>query len=1123
MSDFINMLQNLMSPDNALRSQAESYFNAQVESNSIEITQNLVQILSNKESDLILRSFAGILLRRSLDRVSSVVGPDVVSQLRAALMQIFMTEESKVILKRISHAMAQSASDGTWPDLLPSLIAQSQQNQQQSDALIAILNLIEIVSEYSSDDIVKNLTVIGGFLASLLTASDINVQIACAKASGACIVTLEDDSARESFKPALNPIINVLGATLTAGEETEATTIMEHLVTIAQIQPLFFKGTVENVVAAMVQVAGSEGLEFPTRSMALELLVTLTESAPALARRCPALIQNLVPIAMSIMTDLDDTDTEWSAEKYTVESNDDNYFVGEEAIERAAAGLGGKSSAQPIMEAVNTYYARAEPESRRAAVAAMHRLAEGAPKFFKIHLPSAVEMLRLAVNDVSPRVQYEAIQMVGRLGSLYPGKIEDIINTFMQVLSHRLADPAVCDKVRGHAASALINIINPESCQTDVLEPHLPDLLNSLCVCLQGAPLEVQSPCLTLLGCAAQVSVEEFKPFYSSFMPGVKQILHNACGEQFMELRGKAMQCVGLIGEAVGDEVFAGDALEIMQLLIRAIGHQEANSDVLFDSILPACARISKALGAKFEPFLPFVMTPVFTGAAQVIQFSMVDADDDQEDGEAEHDEDAGTDSAVINLGNGVRKKVTLNTHAVQQKAQAARLLYEFSANMKGNLKTYLSPMLDHLLPLVTDKNSGEIRSSALLGLASLFEAVVDAAKKGFVGVDVVASTFSSSMAKLLESLKGEVRAEVRACAGEAIRDVLIACYESGEENADGSRGAVMVGPDLSQAAYLSAELMERCGESVARRNEKVNSIASNDALDTEDEEQFAELLEEEEGLLSDMVDAIGQLLKILGEEFMAIFDSTVATKFAPYLSNDQPNALQIIAVCMLDDAIEFGGATAHKYIPQVMNAFVNNLSSEDSVLRQSSAYGLAQIVRVAPQYIIPQFQTVVQSLISLATSPDAQEDENEGTTENALFAIGCILSDQNFRAGAVDWVNVSPSNLCQIWLQGLPLKADDKEAKITSAMLCNAIENQDALVLGENCANAPDIIRIFAEVLHSVNNISGKSNYAHSATISRMQILLKGLCSNVNGAAAAASSKLTQAQQQVLSNAVNA
>ena len=47
----------------------------------------------------------------------------------------------------------------------------------------------------------------------------------------------------------------------------------------------------DGVVSAMLTVARSAQLEFPTRSLALELLVTLTETAPALARRCAGLTE----------------------------------------------------------------------------------------------------------------------------------------------------------------------------------------------------------------------------------------------------------------------------------------------------------------------------------------------------------------------------------------------------------------------------------------------------------------------------------------------------------------------------------------------------------------------------------------------------------------------------------------------------------------------------------------------------------------------------------------------------------------------------------------------------------------------------------------------------------------
>lgn len=81
-------------------------------------------------------------------------------------------------------------------------------------------------------------------------------------------------------------MITVLGTALNNGDELDATGIMEHLVCIAQQQPMFFKGVLDDVVEAMLAVASATGLEFSTRSIALELMVTLTETAPALARRC---------------------------------------------------------------------------------------------------------------------------------------------------------------------------------------------------------------------------------------------------------------------------------------------------------------------------------------------------------------------------------------------------------------------------------------------------------------------------------------------------------------------------------------------------------------------------------------------------------------------------------------------------------------------------------------------------------------------------------------------------------------------------------------------------------------------------------------------------------------------
>lgn len=54
-------------------------------------------------------------------------------------------------------------------------------------------------------------------------------------------------------------------------------------------------------------------------------------------------------------------------------------------------------------------------------------------------------------------------------------------------------------------------------------------------------------------------------------MPGIISLLREATSADLTLLRGKAMECTGLIGEAVGVDVFAADALEIMQLFMNAL------------------------------------------------------------------------------------------------------------------------------------------------------------------------------------------------------------------------------------------------------------------------------------------------------------------------------------------------------------------------------------------------------------------------------------------------------------------------------------------------------------------------------------------------------------------------
>ena len=83
------------------------------------------------------------------------------------------------------------------------------------------------------------------------------------------------------------------------------------------------------------------------------------------------------------------------------------------------------------------------------------------------------------------------------------------------------------------------------------------------------------------------------------------KVIAQAIGEEFTSLRGKAMQCVGLMGIAVGAERFAPDALEVMEILLSGCGGQALDANhpqTLF--VIESCAQICTAVKAEFVPYV---------------------------------------------------------------------------------------------------------------------------------------------------------------------------------------------------------------------------------------------------------------------------------------------------------------------------------------------------------------------------------------------------------------------------------------------------------------------------------------------------------------------------------------
>lgn len=207
---------------------------------------------------------------------------------------------------------------------------------------------------------------------------------------------------------------------------------------------------------------------------------------------------------------------------------------------------------------------------------------------------------------------------------------------------------------------------------------------------------------------------------------------------------------------------------------------------------------------------------------------------------------------------------------------------------------------------------------------------------------------------------------------------------------------------------------------------------------------------------------------------------------------------MQILAVCLVDDCIEYGGASAQKYIQQMIPLFLSNMDSDNNVLRQCSTYGIAQSLRFAPTICAPSLSTLVPKLMAFVTNPASQEEENEGARENAVYALGTVYHNRQYRT--VSWGGVEPSQLTSLWLQSLPLRADEQEAKTANSQLCDMVENGDLNVAGENYGNLAHLLRIISDVFLDPSVSSSTSNQsnsmAHFSTLERMKTIVRQVVS---------------------------
>ncbi|ELW71512.1 Importin-5 [Tupaia chinensis] len=620
---------------------------------------------------------AAVLLRRLLssafDEVYPTLPSDVQTAIKSELLMIIQMETQSSMRKKICDIAAELArnlidEDGNnqWPEGLKFLFdSVSSQNMGLREAALHIFwNFPGIFGNQQQHylDVIKRMLV-----QCMQDQEHPSIRTLSARATAAFILANEHNvTLFKHFADLLPGFLQAVNDSCYQNDDS----VLKSLVEIADTVPKYLRPHLEATLQLSLKLCGDTSLNNMQRQLALEVIVTLSETAAAMLRKHTNIVAQTIPQMLAMMVDLEE-DEDWAnADELEDDDFDSNAVAGESALDRMACGLGGKLVLPMIKEHIMQMLQNPDWKYRHAGLMALSAIGEGCHQQMEGILNEIVNFVLLFLQD-------------------------PVIAALLQTMEDQGNQ-----RVQAHAAAALINFT--EDCPKSLLIPYLDNLvkhLHSIMVLklqelIQKGTKLVLEQVVTSIASVADTAEEKFVPYYDLFMPSLKHIVENAVQKELRLLRGKTIECISLIGLAVGKEKFMQDASDVMQLLLKTQTdfNDMEDDDPQISYMISAWARMCKILGKEFQQYLPVVMGPLMKTASIKPEVALLDT----QDMENMSDDDGWE---FVNLGD--QQSFGIKTAGLEEKSTACQMLVCYAKELKEGFVEYTEQVVKLMVPLL--------------------------------------------------------------------------------------------------------------------------------------------------------------------------------------------------------------------------------------------------------------------------------------------------------------------------------------------------------------------------------------------------------------------------------------
>lgn len=1065
-AELLYLLENLRSPDNAVRKAAEAQYESILGQNTVLVMCGLAEICAVTDSKPTMQM--GLVLLKKLFSSKSdsydVADANAQHSVRSLLLQILGKAAfgpqrglaaacvSALVVKM--HNLKQE-----WGELWQSVF-QIMENPASDYQLKTICcEIIASTGPSMANYFVPHIaTIVTGIKNSLSEQS-----VETRKCALDAIVNLAMCKPLPELAQLVPLMLQVVQESLNASNWSDAEQLTAKLADgVAHATSLF-----DNHTGALLQglmgVASAPSVAPGARHMAIETLLTYCESEPKTVRKVPNFSTSFLELLFEytlnpVIPDNWDNIGVNHDEDELEENNDDT--VGSSAIDRLASALGGRKLEMVAQRLFVENVQSQDWKRRNAALLLITYLAEGMATVLEKHLEHIVQMVLNALRDETKYVRASALDCLTQISGDFAPKLQDEMSHFvvpavMECLSDSV--PAVATRA-ARCIDSFFDQCEENEDESDTIyiklfENYIEGLCVSLVTLLKQTSLQfVREDCLGALSSVISTCKRLLKPYVSHLVPVFQEVLAMPDSPETVTMKCKAIECTTLLACGVGKESFGQYSHEmcvyLRDLLVHIAGDSKSD-DMRLRYVVRGWTCMADCLREEVTPYMD-VLLPV------LLSMMNSDCDTEVENAEVGDDDDGDSDGGdvttmrVVVPGVGVRK-LKLHTGLIEEKDLAASVVSAMLGYIGKQLEPHFPAITESAINLIGFQSDPSIRESGALILGGVMDACEPAQR---------AQLATAVMPPLLNQFAEEDDLD----ASTAMSVIISRCIDDAP--------TLVTSETVGSISEKIFGVLQRAMEN---RTESLNS-----QMGENDEDEIDRLKEEEEeadDAIRDTCDLLDKMLERAGAIFAPVFISMYIPVLESMLQPNEKDVMVTRGLALLCGLVEHTPTHISGLIPTIVqNAISFAQSRKDPQLLQCAFY----LMNLLLQYFehnefvsLKQFVQQAHGLFTAYISVKHNEDYEEATCNAISMAVTLLtLYYQMLPAPELTQTVSRVVNL-------LPAGGDDTEAcRVHERVLMWVLQTHP--LLQGSAEKASEIIKRLKEADEEMLNESTKAQLAH-------------------------------------------